>query len=35
MSGNQNNNRLEGSYRKLKGRHRIDEKNTARQRDRY
>src|SRR5947207_5121934 len=29
MSGNQNNNHVQGSYRKLEGRQRVDEKNSA------
>jgi hypothetical protein len=34
MSGNQNNSHIEGSYRKLEGRQRVDEKNAARERGR-
>src|SRR5713101_3931925 len=35
MSDNQNNNHIEGSYRKLEGRQRVDEKNAARERGRH
>jgi hypothetical protein len=35
MSGNQNNNHVQGSYRKLERRQRIHEKNAARERGRH
>lgn len=35
MCGNQNNNHVQGSYRKLERRQRVDEKNAAHERDRH
>jgi len=35
MSGNQNNNHIEGSYGKLEGRQRVDEKNADCERGRH
>jgi hypothetical protein len=35
MGANQNNNQIEGSYRKLERRQCVDEKNAARERGRH